>query len=287
MTTLKINHLTKQFGHHVILNDLDFKIEPQKIYGLLGRNGAGKSTLLNIINNRNFPSDGEIIMDNQSINNNATALQRLYLMSETNMYTKRTKVRDIFRLADDGYGNFNYALAHRLTKAFGIQETDHLSNLSTGLTTIAKLITALCVNADFIFLDEPTLGLDAGHRELFYRELVKTYEERPRTFVLSTHLISEVQPLVEHVWILDDHQFIQDTDVDTLLANAYAISGPAHLVDEYTDGLNVLDSQMMANIKTAYVVQPLDDSKVIPDQVKIDHIDLQKAFMALTNRKEN
>ena len=203
------------------------------------------------------------------------------------MYPKRTRVSDMFRLADDGYGHFNFTLAHRLTKAFGVQEKAHLSNLSTGLTTIAKLITALCVNADFIFLDEPTLGLDAGHRELFYRELMKTYEERPRTFVLSTHLISEVQPLVEHVWILDDHQFICNENVDDLLANAYAISGPAELVDEYTTELKVLDHQTISNIKTVYVVQPLDETKVIPDRVKIEHIDLQKAFMALTNGEEN
>lgn len=287
MATLKINQLTKRFGRHTILDNLDFTIEANKIYGLLGRNGAGKSTLLNIINNRNFPTDGEVLLDDASINNNSAALQQLYLMSETNMSPKRTRVSDMFRLADDGYGQFNFALAHRLTKAFGVQEKAHLSNLSTGLTTIAKLITALCVNADFIFLDEPTLGLDAGHRELFYRELLKTYEERPRTFVLSTHLISEVQPLVEHVWILDDHQFICNENVDDLLANAYAISGPAELVDEYTTELKVLDHQTIGNIKTVYVVQPLDETKVIPDRVKIEHIDLQKAFMALTNGEEN
>lgn len=287
MAKLKINQLTKRFGRHTILDHLDFTIEANKIYGLLGRNGAGKSTLLNIINNRNFPTDGEVLLDDASINNNSAALQQLYLMSETNTYPKRTRVSDMFRLADDGYGHFNFTLAHRLTKAFGVQEKAHLSNLSTGLTTIAKLITALCVNADFIFLDEPTLGLDAGHRELFYRELMKTYEERPRTFVLSTHLISEVQPLVEHVWILDDHQFICNENVDDLLANAYAISGPAELVDEYTTELKVLDHQTISNIKTVYVVQPLDETKVIPDRVKIEHIDLQKAFMALTNGEEN
>lgn len=287
MATLKINQLTKRFGHHVILDNLTFQIEPNKIYGLLGRNGAGKSTLLNIINNRNFPTDGEVLLDNTSINNNSHALQKLFLMSETSMYPKRTRVSDMFKLANDGYGKFNFAMAHRLTDAFGVNEKAQLNNLSTGLTTIAKLITALCVNADFIFLDEPTLGLDAGHRELFYRELMKTYEERPRTFILSTHLISEIQNLVEHVWILDQHKIIRNEDVNDLLAHAYAISGPTNLVDDYTKQLNVLDQQTISNIKTVYVVQPLDEHQVIPDQVKIEHIDLQKAFTALTIGKEH
>lgn len=287
MTTIKINQLSKCFGHHVILDDLNFQLTTPRIYGLLGRNGAGKSTLLNIINNRNFPTSGEVLMDNHAINNNAASLQKMYLMSETNMYPKRTKIHDMFKYANEGYGQFDFATAHRLTKEFGIDENASLSNLSTGLTTIAKLIVALCVPAEFIFLDEPTLGLDANHRELFYRELLKTYEDRPRTFVLSTHLISEIQPLVEHVFIIDQHHLIKDSNVDELLANAYAISGPAKLVDDYTTGLTVLDQQIIGNIKTAYVVQPLDEQKVIPDQVKIDRLDLQRTFMALTNGKEN
>ena len=86
---------------------------------------------------------------------------------------------------------------------------------------------ALNVNANYIFLDEPTLGLDANHRELFYQELMRTYEERPRTFVISTHLISEVQQLLEDVIILDHATIIKNEAVTDLLANAYEISGPA------------------------------------------------------------
>lgn len=287
MAVLKINNLTKCFGHHSILQSVSFELREPKIYGLLGRNGAGKSTLLNIINNRNFPTDGEVILDNHSINNNSAALQQMYLMSETNMFPKQTRVSDMFMMAREGYSNFDTELAHRLTKSFGVNEKAKLSNLSTGLATVAKLITALCVDANYIFLDEPTLGLDAAHRELFYQELMRTYETRPRTFVLSTHLIDEVQPLIEHVLIVHNHQLICNQNVDDLLANAYAISGPATLVDQYTNDLKVLTHQTISNIKTAYVVQSLDEEKVIPDQVKIEHIDLQKTFMALTNQEEN
>ncbi|WP_251545916.1 ATP-binding cassette domain-containing protein [Limosilactobacillus caecicola] len=287
MTTLKINQLTKRFGRHTILENLSFQLEPQHIYGLLGRNGAGKSTLLNIINNRNFQTDGEITLAGDSINNTPTALQRMYLMSEANMYPKRTRVSDMFKMAATGYRDFDLALAHRLTSEFEVDERAQLNNLSTGLTTIAKLITALCVDVDFVFLDEPTLGLDANHRELFYRELLKTYEDRPRTFILSTHLISEVQPLIDHVFILHHQHLIKDEAVDELLANAWAISGPAALVDQYCAGLTILDQQTISNIKTVYVVQPLDEQRIIPDQVKIEHIDLQRAFMVLTNGKEN
>ena len=127
---------------------------------------------------------------------------------------------------DAAYNNFDYDLANRLLKVFGLNDRMKITNLSTGQRTASKLIVALAVNADYVLLDEPILGLDANHRDSFYKELVKTYQERPRTFVLSTHLIEEIQQLVEHVLIMDQHHIIINEDTEGLLAKAYTISGP-------------------------------------------------------------
>lgn len=283
MKQLSIKKISKKFGRQTVLNEVAFNLAPAKIYGLLGRNGAGKSTLLNIITNRIFPTSGEVDLDDQNINNNDAALGQMFLMSETNLYPKRTTVRRMFDLANAAYGRFDYRNAENQLKKFGLTAEKQLSSLSTGQQTIAKLVLALNVNADYIFMDEPVLGLDANHRELFYQELLKTYQERPRTFVLSTHLIEEIQQLVEHVIIIDHAQLVEDADVQDLLAKAYAISGPVKLVDQYTAGLRVLTSEIMGKIKTSYVLDQLDDNRVIPDQVKIDHYDLQHLFIYLTN----
>lgn len=283
MKKLSVKKISKKFGRQTVLNEITFELAPAKIYGLLGRNGAGKSTLLNIITNRIFPTSGEVDLDGQDINNNDAALGRMFLMSEANLYPKRTTIRRMFDLANGAYGQFDYRNADRQLQEFDLTAEKQLSSLSTGQQTIAKLVLALNVNADYIFMDEPVLGLDANHRELFYRELLKTYQERPRTFVLSTHLIEEIQQLVEHVVIIDHTRVIEDADVQDLLAKAYAISGPAKLVDQYTAGLRVLASETMGKVKTSYVLDQLDDNRVIPDQVKIDHYDLQHLFIYLTN----
>ena len=112
---------------------------------------------------------------------------------------------------------------------------------------------------------------------------MRTYSEKPRTFVLSTHLIDEIQQLVEHVLILADHHLIEDADVETLLDRAYTVTGPANLVDQYVAGLRVLSADQLGTVKTAYVFDQLDDQRVIPDQVKVGHYDLQKLFIGLTN----
>ena len=283
METLRINHVSKKYGRHLILDDVDFQLASGKIYGLLGRNGAGKSTLLNIITGRIFPTTGTVTLGDLGSNDQDRVLGEIYLMSEADLYPKKTTIRRMFDLADGAYGDFDYQNAERLLAAFGITSSNQLSDLSTGLQTAAKLTVALNVNASFILLDEPVLGLDANHRDLFYKELIKAYQNKPRTFVLSTHLIDEIQQLVEHVIILNDHQVVENADVQAMLDKAYTVSGPAKLVDQYVAGLRVLGSDQLGKIKTAYVYDQLNNQRVIPDQVKIGHYDLQQLFIHLTN----
>lgn len=285
MAIIKVDHLTKKYGYRQVLNDVSFELKPGKIYGLLGRNGAGKSTLLNLITNRIFPTKGEIDLADENINNNDAALTQFYLMSEPNLYPKRTTLNEMWTMANQAYGNFDFVLAKRLLAAFGIQDPKtKLSSLSTGLQTAAKLTVALAVNAQYIFLDEPVLGLDAQHRDLFYHELLKVHAQTSRTYIVSTHLINEIQDLLEHVLILKQGQMIIDEDVDTLLARCFAVSGPSELVDQYVSNLNILRTRKFAGDQTSYVTGRLDEMLKIPDQLRIKHLDLQQAFICLTEK---
>ena len=282
MEQLKISHLSKKFGRRVILDDVSFTLEPAKIYGLLGRNGAGKSTLLNLISNRIFPTSGSIKLGDQEVNTDQT-LDQVFLIGEDNLYYKQVKINQMFDLADGAYGNFDYQNAEQMLKRFELEGNQKFAKLSTGQKTAAKISLALNVDADYIFLDEPVLGLDANHREIFYQELIKSYQKRPRTIVLSTHLIDEIQQLVEHVILIDRHRVLEDADVQDLLDRAYDIAGPAKLVDQYTEGLNVLSTTDLGNVRTAHVFDQLPEDRILPDQVQIGHYDLQHLFIYLTN----
>ncbi|MEE6710845.1 ABC transporter ATP-binding protein [Pediococcus acidilactici] len=278
MKGIEVRQVTKTFDHHLVLNGIGLTLEPNKIYGLLGRNGAGKSTLLNLLVNRIRPDEGEIKLDNELIGDNDRQLGKLFLMSEVDLYPKNVRVKDIFKWTASFYGNFNSELAHSLSKQFGLKESMLFHHLSTGYRTITKLIVALSVPAEYVFFDEPVLGLDANHREIFYNALVESYAEKPRTFVIATHLI-------EHVMVIDQGRVVVDDETEAVLANAYTISGPAQAVDQYTEGLNVIGSDRLARIKANYVCGPLND-RPIPDEINIDPMDLQTLFINLTNGGE-
>ncbi|MDV7693452.1 multidrug ABC transporter ATP-binding protein [Pediococcus parvulus] len=280
---IKVTEVAKKFGRKQILQNISLEIEPNRIYGLLGRNGAGKSTLLNIITDRIFANGGSVTIDGIPTHEHDELLGNIYLMSEVNLYPKRARLQDLFKSSKNMYGGFNEAYAKHLCEAFELNPKQRFGQLSTGYRTIFKLIIALCLPVDYVFLDEPILGLDANHRELFYKELLDTYSSHPRTFVISTHIIEEIANMIEHVFVIENGKILVDDDVDHMLSQAYVITGPGETVDQYTVGLNVIGTESLGNLKGNYVFGNLNDDREIPDTIQISRMDLQKLFIHLTS----
>lgn len=155
MTGIKIDGLSKKFRKKNVLDNISVEFKPNKIYGLLGRNGAGKSTLLNIIANRLYADQGTLTLDDENLVENDSTLGKLYLMNDVDMYNKSMRLDKIFEYTEQFYGSFDYEYAEKLAERFKIDTHQKFGKFSTGYHTIAKLIIALCVPADYIFLDEP------------------------------------------------------------------------------------------------------------------------------------
>lgn len=284
MTELTTEHLIKQFGNHIVLDDINLTLKPNTIYGLLGRNGAGKSTLLSILANQISASSGTINWDKTPLTGRDHPVQAIYLMSEQNLFNKENRLKKIMKDTALLQGAFNQTLADKMLADFELNPKQKLNQLSTGYRTIFKTIVALCVPADYVFLDEPILGLDANHRVLLYRYILEAYENRPRTFVLSTHIIEEIANLIEHVLILDQSRIIIDDDLETVLDHSYQISGPKEDVLAYCQELPILASEQIGTLYTNYLYTELPADRVIPDRVSIKHIDLQTIFIKLTEK---
>ena len=282
MNGLEVKNVTKRFGQLIALDNVSLTLAEGKIYGLLGRNGAGKSTLLNIITNRIFADAGEVLVNGLPARENDAAQQKMYMMSEKGYYPDSMRVADAFKCTEAFYGSFSRDYAAKLCELFGLNTRKKIKELSTGYGSIFKLITALSVNVPFVLLDEPVLGLDANHRELLYKILMETYTERPRTIVISTHLIEEVSGLIEEVVIIKKGKIIRQQPTEELLAMGYTISGPAAKVDEYAAGKELLGEDSLGGLKTAYVLGK-PGREQLPDYLQVGKMDLQKLFIRLTN----
>ena len=280
MRGIELKNLTKHYKDTKALEDVSLTIEYGKIYGLLGRNGAGKSTMVNLISNRIFPTSGEIFVDGEPSIENDEALRKIFTMSEQNLLPVDKKFRDAVKIVKMFYPQLDEDYAFALADKFELNVKKKLMGLSTGYSSIAKLIIALASNADYVFFDEPVLGLDANHRDLFYKELIERYAETGNTYIISTHLIDECASLIEKAIIIDKGRLIAAEDTDTIMSGSFTVTGPAELVDKYTAGKTVIGCDTVGGIKSAYVKGKAEN---VPQGLEITKASLQSLFIQMTN----
>ena len=280
MSTIEVKNLSKRFGSVQALQDVTLTFESGQIYGLLGRNGAGKTTLLNLITNKLFPDEGQVLVDGEPVQENDRALSKIYCMGEKNLFPTEMRIAQAIDWTARFYPAFDKEYANHLAKLFGLNTRKKVSSLSTGYGSIFKIVLALASNTPILLLDEPVLGLDANHRDLFYRELIEHYSVKPRTVVLSTHLIEEASTLIEQVAILKEGRLLLQQSTQSLLSQGYSVSGPAGAVDAFIADKQVIGTDRLGGLKSAYLFgQP-------PEQVpglEFSWLDLQRLFIQLTN----
>lgn len=282
MSTIEIKNLSKSFGKNQALSDVTLTLKENCIYGLLGRNGAGKTTLMNIINNRIFADSGEVLVDGIPSRDNDKALGKLHMMGEQLLYAPSLKVSEMFRAAVCFYPEYDMEYAMKLSEEYKLNTKTKLQKLSTGYRSIAKIINALACNAEVVFFDEPVLGLDANHRDMFYRQAIEKYNARPATFVISTHLIEEAAGLIERAVVIKDGRLLLDEDTEAIRSMGYSVSGKASLVDEFAKGREVMSEDTLGGLKTAYIKGDRF-SENIPDELEVQPLSLQSLFIHLTN----
>ena len=286
VVTIELNQVSKSFGSTQALNQVSLQFSGPKIYGLLGNNGAGKSTLLNIITNRYLADTGEVKLGGQPLNNNDHALGQIYMLSEKNYYPESLTVKQALRWAGVFYPNFDAARAKLLAERFQLPLKKKITALSTGYQSIFKIVVAFSVNTPYLLLDEPVLGLDAQHRDLFYKLLIEHYSENTCTIIISTHLIAEVANLIEHCLIIKNGQIIKDAPREDLLYDGYSLSGPAALLDQYLVGQKVLSSSNLGGLKTACIAGPMPKASSLPPGLEASRLDLQDYFIQLMSEEQ-
>lgn len=281
---IELRNITKTFGKTRALNQVSLTLEEGHIYGLLGNNGAGKTTLLSILTDRQRPDSGQVLINGLPVKNNDEALSRVFLVGEQNFFPDDMKGKKALETIPLFYPSFDKDYALGLAEQFGLPLKKKLTALSTGYSSIFRLILGLSVNTPYVIFDEPVLGLDAQNRDLFYRLLVEKFAEGGTTFIISTHLIDEVENLIEHTIILREGRILRDAPTEDLTDNAYSISGPAGLVDAYTADKTVLTSRSLGGLKTVSIQGRPEEQ--LPPGLEGSRMRLQEAEDAAQERKE-
>lgn len=210
---LTCDHLTKTFGSLTALSDVSFQIEPGRIVGLLGPNGSGKTTFIKIANGLLVPTSGTITISGSPIG--VETKERVSYLPDKNYLSNWMKVEQLFDFFNDFYSDFDRNKAYEMLKRLEINPSQKLKSMSKGTKEKVQLILVMSREADLYLLDEPIGGVDPAARDYILNTIITNYNEKG-SILISTHLISDIEQILDDVIFLKNGQIVMSSSVDDI-----------------------------------------------------------------------
>ena len=282
---VEVRGLTVRYGRTTALDAVDLTFPAGAITGLLGRNGSGKTTLASVVAAFRRPTSGTVLVGGEDPWENEDVVPRVLLVRESGDVLDTESLRTNLRYTEDCRPQFSREVAERLMDRFELDPARKPQKLSRGQKSAFGIALAVATRADLTILDEVHLGLDAPTRYAFYDALIEDYIAHPRTIVLSSHLIGEVERLLEHVVVLDHGRVLLAQETDAVTARGIAVSGPTREVERFVVGRTVLSRQQLGGTAQATVLATLDDGEAADARaagLEIGPVPLQDLFVHLT-----
>ncbi len=201
LSVLEINDLTKIYYNKTALSNVTLSFEPGKIYGLLGPNGSGKTTFMKVIAGLHKQTSGEVLINDEELSYKTKAYVS-YMPTENFMY-ESFRVIDIVKFYDNMFEDFKLDYCMNLINEVNINLNYKIANLSSGQIGKLKAVIALSRDAQIYMLDEPLNGVDVLSRDTIIDIITKSFSEN-KIIIISTHLVSEIEKILDTVIFLKD-----------------------------------------------------------------------------------
>ena len=208
MKLLEIKNLNKSFENKEILKDINFNLSSGKIIGLLGKNGAGKTTLIKLINDLLTPTNGKILIKGNQVGLISYLPERTYL-------NKQMKVSEVLDYFKDFYEDFDENKAKKLLNDLDLDINQYLTKMSKGMQEKVQLVLVMSRNADLYILDEPLGGVDPATRDYILDTILSNFNDNA-SVIISTHLISDIERILDEVIFIDKGKIVLQSDTDKL-----------------------------------------------------------------------
>lgn len=210
---LECQKLTKKYGNFFALSNVDLSLERGKIVGLLGPNGSGKTTLIKLANGLLTPTDGHIMIN--GLEPGPATKKIVSYLPDRSFFNGHMTVNHLLAYYADFYRNFSTERALKMLDALEIDKSKRLNSLSKGAQEKVQLVLVMSRDADLYILDEPIGGVDPAARDYILRTILSNYSENA-TVLISTHLITDIEQVLDHVIFLQNGQISLNASVDEI-----------------------------------------------------------------------
>lgn len=213
MACIEFKNVYKSFGEKTILDGINLKLDGGKIIGLLGRNGTGKSTLIKLINDLLTPTSGEVLINGEKPGIESKKI--VAYLPERTYLDKSMTVDQVIKFFCEFYENFSSEKAYELLKSLDLDSKMKLTKMSKGMQEKVQLILVMSRDADIYILDEPLGGVDPATRDYILDTILSNFKEGS-TVIISTHLIDDIEKILDEVLIIDNGKIIIHENADEL-----------------------------------------------------------------------
>lgn len=271
MNVIECTGLTKRYGRNQVLDQLSLAIKENKMTGLVGRNGAGKTTLLKLIAGFIRPTSGEVNVFSENPFNSLRVSANSIFIDDQMGFPPGLTLKEILEEAGRFYEKWDEELANGLFGYFSFNPDIFHRNLSKGMKSTFNMIVGLASRCALTIFDEPTTGMDAAVRKDFYRALLKDYISHPRTIIVSSHHLSEIEDVLEDVLLINDGKVRLHLSVSDLKEWAVSLTGKQSAILGWAENKELIHEKEAGPGRTFTVVKN-DFSEDQMNQMKLEGI---------------
>ena len=253
---IKTVNLRKHFGKKEALAGLSVNIAEHSVTGLIGRNGSGKTTFLKIIAGILDKTSGEAKVFGGHPMDNLAVLNRLVYTYHNMAYDPNWNLKIILYSYKTMFTNFDSDFADKLMRYFELSGKMKYKSLSQGMGSIFNFLCALSCRAELTLLDEPVLGMDVTVRKSAYEIMLRDFAEHPRTFIVSSHMLSEIEGVLSDILLIEQGKVVLHDSIDDVRQSAYRIDGSHAAVESFILGKKTIAHKKNGLHAFAVVYEP-------------------------------
>ena len=231
---IKVSGLNKYYYKTHAIKDLSININKDNIIGLIGANGSGKTTLFKLCNGFLEGSSGTIeIMGGDPLTDITIKEQMIYSMHDLPIGDNE-KLINVIKYYEEAYPTFDIVFANRLIELFNVNKNKSYSGLSQGTKSSFNFICALATRCKVTMLDEPFIGIDIVKRKMAYQILLRDYMEYPRTIIISSHNLTELDSVLSEIILIDNGNLTFYKEMDEVREMAFQVEGDMDIIYEFS-----------------------------------------------------
>jgi len=237
---IKLSSLNKYYNKTHAIKDLNLNINKDNMIGLIGANGSGKTTFFKLCNGFLEESSGTIeVMGGNPFTDITIKEQMIYSMHDLPVGDYE-KLASLIRYYEEAYPTFDIVFANKLIELFHVDKNKAYKKLSQGTKSLFNFICALATRCSVTMLDEPFIGIDIVKRRIAYQILLRDYMENPRTIIISSHNLSELDSLLSEMILIDDGNLIFYKEMDEVKEMAFRAEGDIDIVREFSKTCKII-----------------------------------------------